>query len=81
MEVVTICIEGGNMDELIVLMYKQGVSINGIVDKVFKINKRNVPQNYSFANFPLYKDREYTRLNCITYVSKVILNYNRLNRK
>lgn len=69
------------MDDLIVLMYKQGVSIDAIVNKVFKINKRNVPQNNCFGNFILYKDRKYTRLDCISYVSKVILNYNRLNRK
>ena len=81
MEFIAICIEGGNMDDLIILMYKQGVSIAAIVDKVFKLNKRNVPQNNSFANFPLYKDRKYTRLDCISYVSNVILNYNRLNRK
>lgn len=81
MEFVAICIKGGNMDDLIILMYKQGVSIDAIVDKVFKINKRNVPQNNCFGNFSLYKDRGYTRLDCISYVSKVILNYNRLNRK
>lgn len=81
MEIVAVCIKGGNMDDLIVLMYKQGVSIDAIVNKVFKINKRNVPQNNCFGNFILYKDRKYTRLDCISYVSKVILNYNRLNRK
>lgn len=81
MEIVAVCIKGGNMDDLIVLMYKQGVSIDAIVNKVFKINKRNVPQNNCFGNFILYKDRKYTRLDCISYVSRVILNYNRLNRK
>ena len=42
------------LEELIIEMYKKGISINGIVDKVFKINKKNTPINYSFKNFPLY---------------------------
>lgn len=69
------------MDELIIRMYKQGISINKIVDKVFKINKNNIPLNNSYRNYRLYEDRKYTRLDCLSYVSRIILNYNRLNRK
>lgn len=69
------------MDELIIDLYKKGFSIAYIVDKVFKINKNNIPKNESYNNFRLYESRGYNRLDCSLYVSKVILNYNRLNRK
>lgn len=69
------------MENLIIRMYKQGISINGIVDKIFKVNKKLVPINNSYKNYNLYKDRKYTRLDCVAYVSRVILNYNKLNRE
>lgn len=69
------------MDELIIDLYKKGVSLKGIVDKVFKANKNNISLNNSYRNYRLYEDRKYTRLDCLSYVSRIILNYNRLNRK
>lgn len=69
------------MEELIVKMYKQGISITGIVDKIFKVNKNLVLINNSYSNYSLYEDRKYTRLDCLAYVSRVILNYNKLNRE
>lgn len=69
------------MEELIVKMYKQGISINGIVDKILKVNKNFVPIVYSFNNYSMYEDRKYNRIDYLAYVSKVILNYNNLNRK
>ena len=50
-------------------------------DKIFKVNKKLVPVNNSYNNYNLYKDRKYTRLDCLSYVSRIILNYNRLNGK
>ena len=55
------------MEDLIIRMYKQGISINGIVDKIFKVNKKLVPINNSYKNYNLYKDRKYTRLDCVVY--------------
>lgn len=71
------------MEELVIKMYKQGISINGIVDRIFKVNKKLVPTNNSYKNYSLYEDRKYNRLDCLAYVSRVILNYNRfrLNRE
>lgn len=69
------------MEELIIKMYKQGISINGIVDKIFKVNKNLVPINNSYNNYSLYEDRKYTRLDCLAYVSRVILIYNKSNKE
>ena len=49
------------MEELIIKMYKQGVSISGIVDKILKLNKNFVPIVYSFNNYSLYEYRNYNR--------------------
>lgn len=64
------------VDSSIVDMYLKGYSIKSIVDYVFKYSNRNVPKNHTFGNTFIVNKKEYSRLDCDWYVSKVIMNYN-----
>lgn len=66
---------------LIVRLYKQGYSIKAISDYVFSYKKRNYPKNSQFQNFYIDNNKKYTRLDCYSYVSRVILTYNSNMRK
>ena len=68
------------IENQIIDMYCKGYSIKNITDYVFRYSNRNVPKNNCFRNFYVVHKKEYSRLNCDNYVSRVILNYN-CNRK
>lgn len=69
-----------NLNNLIIDMYLKGYSIKSIVDYVYKYSNRNVPKNYSFNNSYIVYKKNYSRLDCDLYVSRVILNYNSMRR-
>ena len=64
------------LEILIIKLYKEGYSINIITNYVFNYKKRNIPKNNQFLNFVIDNNKKYTRLDCYSYVSKTILNYN-----
>ena len=68
--------EKEEIKEMVILLYNKGYSISSIVDTVFRYSNSNLPINISFKNFVIDSDRRYTRMDCISYVAKVILNYN-----
>lgn len=69
-----------DIEDLIIVLYQRGHSLKSIVNTVFRYSSGNIPINYSFKNFPIDSDKKYTKVDCLNYVSRVILNFNSIRK-
>ena len=69
-----------DIEDIIIVLYQRGHSLKSIVNTIYRYSMGNIPLNFSFRNFNVNKDKKYTKLDCLSYVSRVILNFN-ANRK
>lgn len=65
-----------DIEDIIVILYQRGHSLNSIVNTVYRYGMGNIPLNFSFKNFNFDNSKKYTKLDCLNYVSRVILNFN-----